>query len=75
MITTTKGKFHELLEKMKGLSMAQFNYIKANNITDFEVIGDLADFDNDFVSYRNAKGEEILVNTIGEVYNTEIIKQ
>lgn len=57
------------LEKYKDLSMAQFNWVKKNNITEFELIGDLADFDNDFVEYKNEKGETILVATNGEVYN------
>jgi hypothetical protein len=59
----------ETLDKYKDLSLQQFNHIKANNITDFEMIGDLSDFDNDFLVYKNGKGEEIQVSTNGEVYN------
>jgi hypothetical protein len=68
MITTTKGKFHNLIEKMKGLSMAQFNHVKKNNITDFNVVGDLADFDNDLLQYINHAGKKITVFTNGEIY-------
>jgi len=68
MITTTKGNFHSLIEKMKGLSMAQFNHIKKNNITDFNVVGDLADFDNDLLQYINHAGKKITVFTNGEIY-------
>ena len=69
MITTTKGDFHALINKMKGLSLAQFNHIKRNNITDFELVGDLSDYNNDFLVYKNEKGEEIHISTNGEGYN------
>lgn len=59
----------QVLDKYKTLTMAQFNHIKANNITDFEVIGDLSDFDNDFLVYHNQKNEEILISSNGEGYN------
>jgi len=66
MITTTKGDFHNLINKMKGLSMAQFNHIKKNNITDFEVI-EFKDKHNILI-YKNYKGETVSINTIGESF-------
>jgi hypothetical protein len=57
-----------ILDKYKGLSMAQFNHIKANNITDFELVGDLSDFDNDLLQYKDKQGKLITVFSNGEVY-------
>jgi len=47
--------------------MQQFNHIKANDIQDFELIGDLADENNDILTYINNKGEKIAVFTNGEI--------
>jgi hypothetical protein len=55
------------LNKYKGLSMAQFNHIKANDIQDFELVGDLSDENNDIVTYINDNGEKIAVFTNGDI--------
>jgi len=66
-LTTKYMYIGDQLNKYKGLSMHQFNHIKANDIQDFELIGDLSDENNDILTYINDKGEKIAVFTNGEI--------
>lgn len=59
----------QTLSKYQGLSRHQFNHIKANNIDNFELIGDLSDENNDLLKYTDANGDNIIVFTNGEIFN------
>ncbi len=57
------------LAKYKDLSRQQFNHIKQNNITEYNLVGDLSDPENDLLKYKDANGDNITVFTNGEVFN------
>ena len=56
------------LDNYKDLSMAQFNHIKQNNITEYNLTGDIQNPKHDLLQYLNEKGELITVFNNGEIY-------
>lgn len=58
----------QTIDKYKGLTMHQFNAIKRLDLTDFSLVGDLADHDHDIVEATH-DGQTIYILSTGEITN------